>query len=154
VWLAVRREIKNSNEFEYLIGKRLKNPFYGVKGFITGKLEYGESVYEGAKRELMEEAGLKGEPKLIHIQHYTNKDEATDLVIEDKFFFLCLIDNPVGEVVQNNEVELEWMVEADFKNKIRKTAGSIDEFLRIIKLTKKSDGNITFSEKQMYPKNF
>jgi 8-oxo-dGTP pyrophosphatase MutT (NUDIX family) len=47
-----------NNNKQLLVQKRLKEPYFGYKGFISGKIRYGEKIFETAKRELKEEAGL------------------------------------------------------------------------------------------------
>jgi 8-oxo-dGTP diphosphatase len=49
--------VKNSGKI--LLGKRLVKVGYGQWGLPGGHLEYGESLTAGAKRELLEETGLK-----------------------------------------------------------------------------------------------
>jgi predicted transcriptional regulator len=44
----------------YLLQKRLKSPFYGVYGPVSGKVELFEFASNAAKRELKEETGLFG----------------------------------------------------------------------------------------------
>src|SRR5436190_10158647 len=39
--------LKNDNE--YLIYTRLKQPFYGCQGFMSGKVQYGELIIDAAK---------------------------------------------------------------------------------------------------------
>ncbi|HEY1074642.1 MAG TPA: NUDIX domain-containing protein, partial [Patescibacteria group bacterium] len=46
-------------EIKYLLQQRLKQPYYGYWGCMTGKIKWGESVYETAKRELEEEMGVQ-----------------------------------------------------------------------------------------------
>lgn len=61
---------KTENEVKkYLIQKRLKHPYYGYHGFITGKVKWGETVFDAARRELDEEAGLEGEIRLAGVEH-------------------------------------------------------------------------------------
>lgn len=43
---------------EYLILERLHQPFMNLKGFPSGKLHFGESLLEGAYRELEDKSGL------------------------------------------------------------------------------------------------
>jgi len=50
-----------------LMGKRLVEVGYGKYGLPGGHLEYGESIEAAAHRELLEEAGLKADLKLINI---------------------------------------------------------------------------------------
>lgn len=71
---------------EYLIQQRLKEPFYGYHGFMTGKVKWGETVEETAKRELEEETGLEADLVLVRVKHRMDYNEDKTL-LEDKFFF-------------------------------------------------------------------
>ena len=53
----------------YLMQQRLKEPFFGYYGFINGKVRFGESSKETAKRELKEETGLSGNPEILCVYH-------------------------------------------------------------------------------------
>ena len=71
----------------YLIHERLKQPYFGYFGFITGKLRWGETVTQGAIRELTEETGLVGTMKLKGIEHKMDFNEKGEL-LDDKFFYI------------------------------------------------------------------
>jgi ADP-ribose pyrophosphatase YjhB (NUDIX family) len=59
-----------------LLVKRGTPPQAGKWAIPGGHLEWGETIYQGVKRELMEETGLEGEPKCI-----VNVDE---LIVHDQ----------------------------------------------------------------------
>lgn len=46
---------------QYLVQTRLKDPFFGYHGYVTGKIRWGEKILEAAKRELLEETGMTAE---------------------------------------------------------------------------------------------
>lgn len=82
---------------EYVMQERLKQPFFGYRGFIAGKIKIGESVVEAAERELMEEAGLAGEVANKTVYH--ERIYATDgKLLEDKYFFVCTAKITEGEL--------------------------------------------------------
>lgn len=57
--IQVHPFININNEYKYLILKRKTNSkiYGGMWQVITGKIEFGESAYNAAKRELLEETG-------------------------------------------------------------------------------------------------
>lgn len=68
--VSVHAERFIKGQKEILVHHRLKEPFYGWWGFNTGKIRWGETPEETAKRELLEETGLAGEFQLKGIVHY------------------------------------------------------------------------------------
>lgn len=143
-----------NGEEEYLIYTRLKNPFYGAQGFMTGKINYGEEVLEAAKREMFEETNLRGDPELILIRHYINKDKENEKVIEDKYFFLVKVVNPSGELLSKEEGHFEWVSKSQFPEKIINHFDSYDAFLEDIRQIDQFDGQIEYQEFIHYPENF
>jgi ADP-ribose pyrophosphatase YjhB (NUDIX family) len=87
--LVVPRRLRPDGTVEYMVQKRLKQPFFGRHGFMSGKLRWGETVTIGAARELDEETGLRGELEVKAIYH--KMDYAPDgRLLEDKHFFMVL----------------------------------------------------------------
>ena len=71
---------------QYLVQERLKQPFFGYYGFVTGKVRWGEKVLETAARELEEETGLQADLTLVGVKHKMDYT-ADGNMLEDKFFF-------------------------------------------------------------------
>lgn len=90
------------NQKRYLFQKRLKHPFYGYVGFVTGKIRWGETVTETASRELFEETGLCAEFKVSGVEHKMDYD-ADEKLLEDKYFFVVKAENIQGKLVENYE---------------------------------------------------
>jgi ADP-ribose pyrophosphatase YjhB (NUDIX family) len=85
-----------NGETEYMVQKRLKQPFYGHHGFMSGKLRWGETVETGAARELEEETGLEGKTTVKGVYH--KMDYAKDgSMLEDKHFYVVRVNEPTGK---------------------------------------------------------
>ncbi|PIZ56938.1 hypothetical protein COY23_02160, partial [bacterium (Candidatus Torokbacteria) CG_4_10_14_0_2_um_filter_35_8] len=81
VIVIVEKQIKGVNYF--LAQTRLKEPFYSCRGFISGKVRFGETILRAARRELLEETGLIANLKfkfLLHEHVYSQKGN----LLEDK----------------------------------------------------------------------
>ncbi len=88
---------QDGDQRQYLAQQRLRQPFYGYHGFMTGAVQWGEPVLEAAARVLKTEAGLVGNLLLLGIQHKTDFMPPATL-LEDRYFFVVRADNPVGEL--------------------------------------------------------
>lgn len=87
---------------KYLIQKRLKQPYFGYHGVITGKVRWGETMQETAARELLEETGLIGEITLRGIKHKMDYNKEKSL-LEDKIFFVHIAVNCKGDLKETFE---------------------------------------------------
>ena len=130
--IAVILVCLRKNNTEALIHTRLKHPFYGCQGYMSGKIMYGESIHETVKRELKEEANLKGKGELFLTRHeivYSPLDN--DLVLEDKFLHFFVIRDPTGKANHNDEGRLHWVNINDMRDVVKKPFVSIETHLEI-----------------------
>jgi ADP-ribose pyrophosphatase YjhB (NUDIX family) len=142
--IAPIREIDNKKQ--YLIYTRLKQPFFGCQGFMSGKVNYGETVEQSTARELKEETNLEGKPEITSIRHYRVFDENTNTIVEDKFMFFCQVINPKKELIASSEGKFEWVDEEDLFNYVTNHFESIEAFERDLSEFKNFKGEIKFLE--------
>jgi ADP-ribose pyrophosphatase YjhB (NUDIX family) len=112
-FVAMLLAIKKGDD--YILYTRMKEPYYGNKGFPGAKVEMGEEILLAAKRELFEETGLTCEGKIVTVQNLIDKnnDEIFNHIIQ----YVILFENPKGELIkENREGTYEWMN----KDKIKK----------------------------------
>lgn len=98
-----------------LMHKRKKEPFLGYYGFINGKVRYGEKTEATAVREFKEETGLTGKPNFIGVYHKLRGPNEEDIVL-DNFFFLYIMKDISGELIDTNEGTNHWIPEDEIKN--------------------------------------
>jgi ADP-ribose pyrophosphatase YjhB (NUDIX family) len=94
--LIVPRRERADGTVEYCVQRRLKQPFWGYYGFMSGKLRWGETVQQGGARELMEEMGLHGHLEVKAMYH--KMDYTVDgRLLEDKHFYRMLATGLEGK---------------------------------------------------------
>ncbi len=128
--IAINAFRTGNGKTEFLIHKRLKEPFYGWYGTHSGKIRWGEFPIETAKREFLEETGLTGNFELKGIVHYQHihKDGT---FLEDKYFWIYWVENPTGELkTKVPEGENIWMTEEEFK-RLDHVFASFEEMMEV-----------------------
>jgi 8-oxo-dGTP pyrophosphatase MutT (NUDIX family) len=131
---------------EFLIYTRLKQPFYGCQGFMSGKVKYGEQVVQAAQREFKEETNLDGAVQIVGLKHFHVYDATSNELVEDKFLFYCVVKNPTGNLVPNNEGKYEWVKRADLQTYVTNHFETIEVLFDDIKIAENSDGHMQFVE--------
>ncbi|HUV71668.1 MAG TPA: NUDIX domain-containing protein [Clostridia bacterium] len=121
-----------------------------AKAFRLVRLTNGEKIVEAAKRELKEETGLVGEPKLMAVTHYPVVEKETNQILEDKLMFFFLVENPQGKLIGNQEGKFEWVAEKELETYIAQPFESKKQFKKEIKLIKNYSGQIELWEEIHY----
>ncbi|MCP6718766.1 MAG: NUDIX hydrolase [Patescibacteria group bacterium] len=133
---------------KYLVQQRLKHPYYGFHGFVSGKIRWGETVYEASARELEEETGLRAKLELAGIEHKIDYSKDGKL-LEDKYFYILKTNKLSGELLENFEGGRNlWMT----KKEIKETPELFDDVLKVIDVV---DGDrFTFFEDKYNVKRY
>jgi len=98
-----------------LAQKRLKQPFFGYHGFISGKVNFGFNILECAKRDLLEETDLEAELEFRGIG--MSKTVEDDNLLFHHFFYFVLATNPKGKLKEKtHKAENFWVNISDIKN--------------------------------------
>jgi 8-oxo-dGTP pyrophosphatase MutT (NUDIX family) len=101
VLLACRQRAGTNND-EFLASKRLRHPYYGKVGLLTGKVRFEETIEQAVQRELYEETGMRG--KTISLVNIYHKIRAKDGVfVQNNIFYRYLVTNLFGEFITHTE---------------------------------------------------
>lgn len=129
--IAIHAVRKNKGVTEYLVHRRLKEPFYGWYGSHSGKVRWGENPLECAQREFLEETGLTGEFTLKGIVHYHHFHKDGRL-LEDKYFWVFRVEDTKGDFKEKvPEGENIWMTEKEYR-KLKNVFATFDEIIDVI----------------------
>ena len=129
VLLMIERD--NNGKKEYLLQQRLKQPFYGFWGMMSGKIKFGDSFEDTAARELAEETGLIGDFEFLSIYRKRDYNQDNDL-LEDEVFVRMKTLNPTGTLVEDFEGgHNEWLTIEQIGN-LDKIFGGSQNFVKIL----------------------
>lgn len=145
VSVAITLERANDKgETEYLFQQRKKNPYFDFWGRVSGKVRWGESILEAAKRELQEETGLTAEFEHRLLYHKRDFSKSTGKLLEDKIFFCVYATEFKGELMESFEGGINrWMTVEEFHQQ-PKRFNSVDEFMELMQRGE------TFAEREFY----
>lgn len=138
VILAISRS--KNGKVEYLFQERLKHPYFGYWGFLTGKIRWGETILATAARELKEETNLESRHQLMGTYHEHVYQKESGEMLEDKIFFVVRCTATSGQLMEQFEGGRNaWLTLKEMKTK--KVFGSFQTELDI------AEGKAKFEEK-------
>lgn len=130
VVLVVERQKDGKREF--LCQQRLKQPYYGFWGRLGGKVRWGESFEEAAKRELKEETDLEADFTYKLLFRKRDYKKQSGELLEDKVFVIMHTNDAQGELMADFEGgHNEWLTQEAFIAK-DKTFESAREFIKLV----------------------
>ena len=146
VVLVVERQYEGRREF--LAQQRLKQPYYEFWGRLGGKIRWGESFEDAAKRELKEETNLDADFTYQMIFRKRDYDKDSNALLEDKVFVIMYTKTASGELMEDFEGgHNAWLTQEEFSAK-EKSFESARDFIDLI------DNNTTYhAQEYRYNKN-
>lgn len=111
---AVRKNEKG--EIEHLLSKRLRQPYLGKIGRLTGKIRFGETLEQAASRELYEETGLKAKSFVLEEIHHKLRYRENGSFVQDTLFYCFFTTGFSGSFIEKTSFqENMWLSPKDFK---------------------------------------
>lgn len=108
------RENKDG-EIEFLLTKRLKHPFYGRIAELTGKVRFGETFEEAARRELFEETGLTAKKFVLEKIGHVLRKNAEGEMLQDVIFYEFFVKDFDGIFIEKLPYQENfWMTKKEF----------------------------------------
>ncbi len=145
-FVALLLVVKRNNQ--YLLYHRLKEPFYNVYGFPGAKLDFGETILEGAKRELFEETNMIGEGQILAICNIRTYEKEQPLTHMTQFW--VLFENPSGDLQEKNrEGEYRFADYEEFEKKAKQGI-LFSDVLKAIEISENFDGQLRAYEISIY----
>ena len=117
ILLVLVRKNPKTDKTENLMSKRLKHPYYGKVGRLTGKVRFGETLLQAAKRELLEETGLKAKTwKLTDIYHKIRFND-NNICLQDTLFYIFYATDFYGQFIEKTEFQQNiWVTKEMIQN--------------------------------------
>jgi len=142
--------IVDNKDGKSLAQQRLKQPYYGFWGRMSGKVRWGETLEEAANRELKEETGLTADFRYAGLYHKMDYEKAGGM-LEDKYFMVMYGINPSGEFIADAEghhnefLSMEELLE---KDKLFQMIPEVTQF------AKTGSGNLFEKRHEYLPKEY
>lgn len=137
---------EQTEQVEHLLCKRLKQPYLGMVGRLTGKVRYGESLEEAAARELMEETGLKAKMLVLERIYHKRRHRENGEFVQDVIFYVFFASDFSGRFITKTPYQENFFLSNDdLKAGAYKTFGdlNLDDRLKPVVLNFVTDIDVT-----------
>lgn len=98
VIIRAARYNKEKKSHEDLFMKRLRTPYYGKVGRVGGKVQFGETLEQAARRELKEETGLDAGTLTLERIFHKLRHDANGTFVQDVIFYIFFTADVSGEL--------------------------------------------------------
>lgn len=115
IWGVRKNE---AGEIEYLVNRRLRQPYYGKVGRLTGKVRFGEALQQAAERELYEETGLTA--KFYQLQEIYRKMRKREdgAFVQDVLFYIFFVKDFSGTLIEKTPFQENfWVTKHDVETR-------------------------------------
>lgn len=139
---------------QILLQRRLRHPYFGDIGTVSGKVHIDEKVEEAARRKLGEETGLEADFKLLGVVRKIRRDKE-GTVIEDSLYHVCYGENPTGKLVSINNYGENFWTDFDAAIKYQRkniTAGKETE--KVLERVAKKDFDLFYFHEDITLKHY
>lgn len=149
-FLAVRLVITKQEENRQfiLMQRRTAVPYKNKLATPGEKIMFGEDVVYAAAQALRKQTGLSGKPTLKGIHHL--KDVYQQDIVQDKYFFVCLVANPQGELQHTGRSGVNIWMPFD---EVAASTDLVHGCMELIKLALGA-GDLSFHEKTYEVTNY
>ena len=102
-------------KIEHLLTRRLRQPYYGKVGRITGKVRFGETFQETAERELFEETGLRTKAYKLDQVYRKIRKRKNGTTVQDVVFYIFFVTSFSGKFINKTPYQENfWITKKEF----------------------------------------
>jgi ADP-ribose pyrophosphatase YjhB (NUDIX family) len=99
-------------EIEHLLCRRLRQPYFGKVGRLTGKVHFGEKLAQAAARELYEETGMTAKNFQLENIYRKIRQREDEAYVQDVIFFTLLVTDFMGNLIVKTPFQENFWITA------------------------------------------